>query len=84
MDVGCAFTSFFQSLFTSEAVGEMERCLQMVESEVSPEMNEKLIKEFSMEEITVALNQMAPLKAPSLDGFVLFLPKKMDDCGYGG
>jgi hypothetical protein len=32
-------------------------------------MNLKLVKEVTMEEVSLALNQMSPLKGPELDGF---------------
>jgi hypothetical protein len=40
-----------------------------LDQKVSPEMNQKLLSSFTQEEISVALSQMSPLKAPGPDGF---------------
>ncbi|KAH1122871.1 hypothetical protein J1N35_006031 [Gossypium stocksii] len=48
-------------LLTSDA-GADDRVLRMVEKRISPDMNEVLLKEFSEEEIEVAVKEMAPLK----------------------
>jgi hypothetical protein len=47
----------------------MESCLQVLERQVSEAMNETLLQDFSKEEVQATLFQMAPLKAPSPDGF---------------
>jgi hypothetical protein len=63
------FINYFKELFTSDSAGNMNPCLQWINSRVTMEMNESLLKPFCEEEIHAALNQMAPLKAPSPDGF---------------
>jgi hypothetical protein len=65
-----AFINYFKTLFTSDSAGDMNPCLQWVNSRVTMEMNESLLKPFCEEEVLVALNQMAPLKAPGPDGFI--------------
>jgi hypothetical protein len=40
-----------------------------LEKKGTPQMNARLLAAFNVEEITQALNQMAPLKAPGPDGF---------------
>jgi hypothetical protein len=43
--------------------------LEHVEPRVSAEMNSKLLRPFTEEEVGLALSQMHPLKSPSPDGF---------------
>ena len=42
--------------------------LDIIPTKVTKEMNQLLIKEFTREEIEVALNQMHPIKAPGPNG----------------
>jgi len=64
-----AFVDYFSNLFKSEESLEVEACVEVLERKVTVAMNQKLLAEFTIEEITAALNQMSPLKAPGLDGF---------------
>jgi hypothetical protein len=68
-EVQKAFINYFKELFTSDSTRNMNPCLQWVNSRVTTEMNESLLKPFCEEEVLAALNQMAPLKAPGPDGF---------------
>jgi hypothetical protein len=72
--IGQAFIEYYQDLFTSGSSLEVEACTQVltqkVSQEVSQEMNNKLVAEFSMEEISTTLNQMPLMKAPGPDGFL--------------
>jgi hypothetical protein len=63
------FFFFFESLFTTVDAGDMGHCLQHMERRVLDDMNRKLLKPFSEDDIRTALFQMAPFKAPGLDGF---------------
>jgi hypothetical protein len=48
---------------------EVDRSLTALEKKVTPQMNEKLLAELNVEDISQALSQIAPLKAPGPDGF---------------
>ena len=67
--IGDAFTKYFQDLFTTGGPRQMDSVLEKVDGKVTSEMNNALLKEFTVEEIGATLNQMAPLKAPGPDGF---------------
>jgi hypothetical protein len=67
--IGEAFTQYFQNLFTTSGIRQMGSVLAEVEPRVTGSLNEALVKEFTNEEVGIALNQMALLKAPGPDGF---------------
>lgn len=56
--VETAFVNYFTDLFLAGAAGDMEPCLQHINSGVSMAMNVELMREFSKEEISVALHQI--------------------------
>ena len=60
--------SYYQLLFTSSILSRMEEVVSDVPCSVTKEMNNVLLGEFSKEEVVMALNQMAPLKALGPDG----------------
>jgi hypothetical protein len=64
-----AFTSFYQSLFTSSGAVADDECITSVQARVLPIMNDMLTEAFSLEEVDQALAQMHPLKSPGPDGF---------------
>jgi hypothetical protein len=63
------FMAFYQKLFTTEGTQGAKECLEATEQRVPPAMNEALLKEFTMEDVDVALSQMHQLKSPGPNGF---------------
>jgi hypothetical protein len=68
-EMGNIARDFFQQLYTQDPSVYPHDLLQIVEPQITEEMNESLCKEFSGEEILDALFQIGPLKAPGPDGF---------------
>ena len=60
--------SYFEKLYTTSHPDRIQEVTDTMESNVSIEMNQDLIKQFTKEEVEVALKQMHPTKAPSPDG----------------
>jgi hypothetical protein len=77
--VGQAFVDYFSLLFSANEEVDMGPCLQSLEAHVIESMNAELVGEFHEEEISQALFQMAPLKAPRPDGMnACFFQKNWD------
>jgi len=55
-----AFKVYFQDLFSARSNLEVEQSLAALERKVTSQMNERLVADLSMEEISQALKQMAP------------------------
>lgn len=64
-----AFINYYDNLFTSTIQGGNVQILEGMNGRVSMAMNADLIRDVTIEEIQVAMQQMAPLKAPGPDGF---------------
>jgi hypothetical protein len=64
-----AFVNYFHTLFTAGTNLDVEASTRFVKCKVTGAMNSKLLADFTMEDISTALNQMAGLKVPGLDGF---------------
>ncbi|XP_074301200.1 uncharacterized protein LOC141632558 [Silene latifolia] len=60
--------NYFKKLFTTGEPRDFEHLLDGIEGRVTDRMNYMLRCEYSEEEVTAALNQMHPLKAPGPDG----------------
>jgi hypothetical protein len=68
-EMGELTTKFFEDLYTADCDVEPEIIQNILEPQINQQMNEDLCKEFSEEEISNALFQIGPLKAPGADGF---------------
>jgi predicted RNA binding protein with dsRBD fold (UPF0201 family) len=66
----CEVHAFYQNLYTSQGFSDLGELLDFVPEKVSMGMNELLTNPFSSEEV-MALFQMAPSKAPGVDGFTV-------------
>jgi len=64
-----AFLRYYVELFQSNWLDGLERCLSGIPCRVMLEMNEKLLKPCTTEEVDLALQHMGSFKPPSLDGF---------------
>ncbi|KAG2598477.1 hypothetical protein PVAP13_5KG367307, partial [Panicum virgatum] len=62
-------TKFFQDLYMKDTSVKPESIADMIEPLLTQDMNEILCKPFTNEEISDALFQIGPLKAPGPDGF---------------
>jgi hypothetical protein len=60
---------FYQNLYMSQGYRQMNDLIDLVPVRVSDAMNEGLDKTYTEEEVRCALFQMAPSKAPGIDGF---------------
>ena len=61
-------TEFYSNLFTSSNPHDLDRILDGVQIMVTEEMRAQLDKPYTRKEVGVAIREMAPLKAPGLDG----------------
>lgn len=60
---------FYQELYLTQGFNDMSALMQFVPARVTPEMNDSITKPYTPEEVRAALFQMAPSKAPGVDGF---------------
>jgi hypothetical protein len=62
-------TDFFKKLYTADQAVKPDEILNLFEPLISDEVNRKLCREFSADEISDAIFQIGPLKVPEPDGF---------------
>jgi hypothetical protein len=62
-------SSYFKEIFTRDPSLNADAIINMTQEKVTAVMNDDLCKDFSDEEISDALFQISPLKAPGVDGF---------------
>ena len=67
-EIAPVFVSYFNTLFSSSGHNGFARVLEFVPNVITDEMNSSLSRAFDASEVQVALQQMASLKAPGLDG----------------
>jgi hypothetical protein len=78
-EIGDMATDFFQHLYTREDSVDPSALLDLFSPLVDADMNEKLCAAFSDKEISDALFQIGPLKAPGPDRFpARFLQRNWD------
>jgi len=62
------FIEYFRELFSTYNLSQLDDFLGSISQVVTKSMNTELLRVFTRQEVEVALKQMAPLKAPGLDG----------------
>ena len=68
--------SYFEKLYTTSHPSRIQEVINTMEPKVSVEMNQNLIKQFTMEEVEAALKKMHTTKSPGPDGMsVVFYQK---------
>ena len=74
--------SYFEKMYTTSYPSHILEVIDTIPTKISSEMNQSLIKEFTKEEVLVALKQMHPTKAPGPDGMsAIFFQKYWDVVG---
>ena len=59
---------FYANLFTTSNPQNLDRIMDGVQKVVTKEMNSKLAAIYTMEEVELAIKEVAPLKAPRPNG----------------
>jgi hypothetical protein len=69
-EMECMATSYFQSVYTRDPSIQPTPVVNLFREVISDDINAELCKPFSIEEISDAMFQIGPLKAPGPDGFL--------------
>ena len=67
-NVAALLVDYYTGLLTTSNLCEIDSILQQVQRNITEEMNTPLGREFTREEVDLALSQMASLKAPGPNG----------------
>ena len=62
--MGEMVVDYYKDLFTSSNPTEFSEILEAMQPKVTPIMNYKLVMDFTVDEVRMALKQMYPFKAP--------------------
>ena len=57
-DIAEVATNYFNSLFNADTCSQMDECLNMVMSKVTPDMQQMLSSEYTVDEIKIVVFQM--------------------------
>jgi len=79
-DIEQAFILYFQDLFIATLAHDVGPCVQAISTKATGQMNQQLLTEFTMEEVSQALTQIAPNKLPGPDGFSADFYPKLGHC----
>jgi hypothetical protein len=66
--IGIQFVNYYQELFTVVPLEGVDGVIEGIQPRVMAKMNRKLTCQFTELDVTIAMKQMAPLKAPGPDG----------------
>jgi hypothetical protein len=64
-----ALVSYFLGVLTSSNPLGVAEVVAVLPKKITANMNLELVKEVTIEEVSLALNQMSPFKVPGPDGF---------------
>ena len=75
-NIASAAIAYFEGIYTTTHRTRVEEVMNLLPHKVTMEMNADLTRDFTMEEVRLALSQMHPTKAPGPDGmFAIFYQK---------
>ena len=75
-NIASATIAYFEEIYTTTHPTRVEEVTNLLPRKVTMEMNVDLIRDFTIEEVRLALNQMHPTKAPGSDGMSIIFYQK--------